>query len=123
MKTIFCDIDGVLLKQVDELSDVTTTKTLVLNPGVLKKFNEWNWKNYKIVLTTGRKESTRAETEVQLKTLGLFWDVLIMGLDAGGERYLINNLRGKAEKKSFYTKTAYAINLKQNEGLINVNID
>lgn len=119
MKTIFCDVDGVLVKQAPNLTyAMKYGETEGLNPGVIEKFNEWNWKNYKIVLTTGRRESTRAETEAQLKFLGLYWDILIMGLDAGGERYLINNLKENSDKQ-----TAYAINVKQDEGLTNVSID
>jgi hypothetical protein len=115
-RTIFIDIDGVIFKQKPDLSSAMEDN-MELCEGVLEKFNEWNWKNYNIILTTGRKESTRISTEGQLRKAGVYWDLLIMGLDAGGQRILINNL-----KESNDTPTAVAINLKQDEGLKNVRI-
>ena len=90
MKTIFIDIDGTIFKQKDNLSDIHD-ETLIILPGVKKAFDAWNWKGYKIIITTGRKESTRETTESSLRKAGLFWDHLIMGLDAGGQRVLIND--------------------------------
>ncbi len=115
MKTIFIDIDGTIIKQKNNLSDIQ--ENLELCDGVLDKFNQWNWNNYKIILITGRKESTREVTEKSLKSLGLFWDHLIMGLDAGGCRYLINN-----RKYLDHQDTCYAINVNQDEGLKSLNI-
>lgn len=89
-KTIFVDIDGTIFKQKKNLSDVFE-EDLELLPGVKEAFDAWNWKGYRIVITTGRKESTRDSTEKSLRTANLFWDYLIMGLDAGGQRVLIND--------------------------------
>lgn len=116
IKTIFLDIDGTIIKQKDNLSDVMLEDVTLL-PGVIDKFNEWNWKGYKIVLTTGRKESSRAKTEESLKKLGLFWDYLIMGLDVGGFRILINDSTDISKNK-----TARAITVKRNSGLKNIKI-
>lgn len=113
MKTIFIDIDGTIVFQKDNLSDVVLEAPAIL-PGVLGKFNSWNWCGYKIVITTGRKESTRESTEQGLRVLGLFWDHLIMGLDAGGERILINN--------SNEHTTAQAITVKTNQGLEKIDL-
>tara|TARA_R110000824_G_scaffold319174_2_gene506288 strand:- start:244 stop:585 length:342 start_codon:yes stop_codon:yes gene_type:complete len=113
MKTIFIDIDGTLVTQLDNLSEVILDAPNIL-PGVLDKFDSWNWKGYKIIITTGRKESTREATEKELRSLGLFWDYLIMGLDAGGERILINNSDGHAAAK--------AITVKTNQGLEKINL-
>jgi len=90
MKTIFIDIDGTIFKQKKDLSNIFE-EDLQLLPGVEKAFNSWNWKGYKIVIVTGRKESTRGITEKSLRNANLFWDHLIMGLDIGGERVLIND--------------------------------
>ena len=106
MKTIFIDIDGTIINQKKDLSNVVLEEAIIL-PGVLEKFNSWNWKGYNIIVTTGRKESTRDKTEDELRSLGLFWDHLIMGLDAGGERVLINN--------SDEHDTAQAITVKTNQ--------
>ena len=89
-KTIFVDIDGTIFKQKKNLSDVFE-EDLELLPGVKESFDSWNWKGYKIVITTGRKESTRESTERSLRAANLFWDHLIMGLDAGGQRVIIND--------------------------------
>lgn len=113
MKTIFIDIDGTIVKQSSNLSDVMIDK-LELCPGVLEKFNEWNCKNYKIILTTGRKESTRCRTESELKLLGLFWDHLLMGLDTSGERFIINNYT--------VTPTCYSINVLTDKGIKDVRV-
>lgn len=88
-KTIFCDIDGTILRHVHKFSDVVNTKPELLS-GVLDKFNQWDSHGHKIILCTARKESAREITESQLKTLGLCWDQLIMGVTSG-ERILIND--------------------------------
>lgn len=88
-KTIFCDIDGTILKHSHKFSDLLSTDPQVLD-GVLNKFNEWDSKGYKVILTTARKESARAMTEKHLSDLGLSWDVLLMGMTSG-TRVLIND--------------------------------
>jgi hypothetical protein len=88
-KTIFCDIDGTILKHVHSFSNILSTNPIILD-GVLKKFNDWDAKGYKIILTTARKESARRTTEKHLNSLGLCWDYLLMGITSG-ERVLIND--------------------------------
>jgi dTDP-glucose pyrophosphorylase len=88
-KTIFCDIDGTIIKHVHSFSHVNTTDPILLD-GVVQKFNEWDSKGYKIILTTARKESARQITEKHLNDLGLCWDYLLMGITSG-QRVLIND--------------------------------
>lgn len=88
-KTIFCDIDGTILKHSHKFSDIGKYIPEDL-PGVINKFNEWDSKGYKIILTTARKESARYITEKHLSDLGFAWDALIMGVTSG-ERVLIND--------------------------------
>jgi NDP-sugar pyrophosphorylase family protein len=88
-KTIFCDIDGTIIKHSHKFSDLIDTEPTILE-GVLQKFNEWDSKGYKIILTTARKESARSMTESQLVRLGICWDILIMGVTSGN-RILIND--------------------------------
>jgi NDP-sugar pyrophosphorylase family protein len=88
-KTIFCDIDGTILKHLHKFSDVVKTEPEILN-GVINKFNDWDSKGYKIILTTARKESSRSITEKHLQSLGLCWDVLLMNMTSGN-RFLIND--------------------------------
>jgi hypothetical protein len=113
-KTIFCDIDGTLIKhRPPGLLHVSNPEVL---EGTIEKFHEWDRKGYNIILTTGRKESLRQITEEQLRSCGIFYDKLIMGI-GGGVRVIINDLK---ENKDF--KTAISINLARNEGIKNVDI-
>ena len=116
-KTIFCDIDGVLFKHDSNIcmQSKNDPHTVIL-PGVLEKLQEWERKGYKIILTTGRKESMRKDTIDQLSKIGIFYDQLITGL-GGGVRVLINDMKkGKDEP------TAYAINLVRDKGIKDVDI-
>ena len=47
-KTIFCDIDGTLLKHAHCFSDIKDTDPMVLS-GVLKKINEWDQFNVEVL--------------------------------------------------------------------------
>jgi len=114
-KTIFLDIDGCVLKHKGNMSDIILNDSEIL-PGVKEKFNEWDGLGYKIVLTTGRRESARKLTEKQLFSYGLFWDHLIMGCNRG-ERILINDFKPSSDEP-----TARAICLTRNTGLSNINV-
>ncbi len=116
-KAIFCDIDGTLIRHPnhdgkDRLYEIPKPnhKAEAL-PGTLTKLWEWEGNGYKIILTTGRKESMRSTTEKQLKEIGIFWDHLIMGLGSG-QRYLVNDLEPGTE-----ANTANAINLERDAGI------
>lgn len=108
--TIFIDIDGTILKHNKTLFDIALSEPELLD-GVKEAFNEWDSKGYKIILTTGRKESLRKKTESDLAKLGIFYDQLIMGL-GGGTRYLINDFK---ENSSF--ATCHAITVDRNKGI------
>lgn len=114
-KTLFIDIDGTLVKHQGNLSDMFLKDIEVL-PGVLEKFNEWDAKGYKIILTTGRKECLRKITEDQLLKNGIFFDQLVMGLTRG-ERVLINDIKPNNDMS-----VATAIQINRNEGLKNIEI-
>lgn len=114
-KTIFIDIDGCIVKHKGNLS------TQILEPpellaGVLEKLNEWDREGYKIILTTGRKESMRKITEEQLSSLGVFYEQLVMGIHRG-ERVIINDFKEGSD-----VPTASAICIKRNAGLTNITI-
>ena len=87
--TIFCDIDGTLVKHAHRFSDLKDINPTIL-PGVREKFNQWDSQGHKIILCTARKESAREMTELHLRMLGLCWDQLIMGVTSGN-RILIND--------------------------------
>lgn len=114
-KTIFCDIDGTLIKHNKPHVCANENTTQVLLPNVLEKLTEWDSKGYCIVLVTGRKESMRETTEKQLRQLGIFYDQLIMGI-TGGVRVIIN------DDKPDGTKTVDAISLKRDEGIGMLNV-
>jgi dTDP-glucose pyrophosphorylase len=108
-KTIFCDIDGTILKHSHKFSDIASHEPEILD-GVLSKFNEWDSKGYKIILTTARKESARTITEMHLSALGISWDYLIMGITSG-QRVIINDKLRNEDKDR-----AIAVNLITDSG-------
>lgn len=110
-KTIFCDIDGTIIKHAHKFSHIGIEQAEALQ-GVLKKFNEWDTKGHTIVLTTARKESARTMTEMQLSKLGFCWDYLIMGVTSG-ERIIINDKLKQEDKNR-----AIAINVITDQGFI-----
>jgi len=109
-KTIFCDIDGTLVKHDPPSLTSKPNYKMELLEGTIKKLLEWDKKGYNIILTTGRKESLRKVTEQQLTEAGIFYNYLIMGI-GGGTRYLIN------DNKPEGTESAFAINLERNKGV------
>jgi hypothetical protein len=115
-KTIFCDIDGTLVEH-NSPSDVADPRfKLKVLDGTIEKLNEWDSKGYNIILVTGRKESLRFSTEIQLRNVGIFYDKLIMGI-GGGERIVINDLKPNSTES-----TALHFCLKRNEGISNIDV-
>jgi quercetin dioxygenase-like cupin family protein len=115
-KTIFCDIDGTLLHHFGNVSDNISKDPIVLN-NVLEKIAEWEKLNYKIILITGRKESTRKQTELQLLNAGIYYDSLIMGI-TNGDRIIIND-----KKPNGIKNTTFSVNIVRNKGLENCNLN
>jgi len=114
IKTIFCDIDGCIFRHSGP-DFIKIHPTIDLLPGVINKFHEWMDKGYTIILTTGRPPSLRQKTIQQLENAGLWFDHIIMGLPRG-QRVVINDYKIDNNEP-----TATAINIKRNEGLINVD--
>lgn len=115
---IFCDIDGCIFKVVEKGNCTKIISSgIELLPGVVEKFNEWDKTGYKIVLTTGRPNSTREVTEAQLRSHGLFWHALLMEMGSN-KRILINDIH-----PDYNENTAIAVNLPRNEGLGKVNLE
>jgi ribonucleotide monophosphatase NagD (HAD superfamily) len=114
-RTYIVDIDGTLICNYGKGMDVQLNEPNKLLPGVREAFLKWEHEGGYIVLITGRKSSHRVETEFLLKSLGLYWDQLIMGV-SGGNRYLINDCKIGGEQ------TAYAINVERNTGLKGIDI-
>jgi hydroxymethylpyrimidine pyrophosphatase-like HAD family hydrolase len=115
-KTIFCDIDGTLLTHFGNINENIHNDPVILN-NVVETIHQWEKLNYKIILTTGRKECLRKITEEQLLKLGIVYDSLIMGI-TNGDRILIND-----KKVNGIKNTAFAINIVRNQGLQYVNVE
>lgn len=116
VKTVFCDIDGTLIKQVPfELLNQNEAEVL---PGVIDKLNEWNQLGYCIVLTTARPEWLRTLTVNQMANFGIRYDQLVMGIGRE-ERILINNnsLDEPNEPR------ALSIAMPRNNGFENLNFE
>ena len=115
-KTIFCDLDGTLVKHNEPAEIQSPDLVLEVLPGVLEKFREWDGKGYRIIITTGRKESAREATIKQMQKAGINYDQLIMGF-GGGDRVLIND-----RKLNSGRDTAYVINLERDTGIEDVKL-
>jgi hydroxymethylpyrimidine pyrophosphatase-like HAD family hydrolase len=115
-KVIFLDIDGTILKHHGSLSE-QIKRSPVLLPGVLEKFEEWDRKGYKIILTTGRREHLRTKTIEQLESVGLFFDQLIMNL-GNGDRVLIND----AKPDKDFISTAFSFSPERNNGISHIEV-
>lgn len=114
-KTLFCDIDGCLIRHTGDIT-IQYRYVAEILPGVRNKIREWDKKGYNIILTTGRKESSRKNTEKQLADAGIIYDQLIMGI-GGGQRVLINDRKPNSDED-----TAIAINLERNKGFGKIEI-
>ena len=110
-KTIFCDIDGTLWDHVGDITEQVNVESHKLLSNTSDALNRWDKLGYKIILTTGRRESMRDATVAHLKKIGIVYDILIMGL-GGGARVLVNDRKPNSRKN-----TAFSMNLVRNEGL------
>ena len=115
-KTIFCDIDGTLVTHTKPTDSQKPIHKLDLLEGTIEKLLEWDKLGYNIILTTGRKESLRRVTELQLEKAGIIYDQLIMGI-GGGKRYIIND-----RKLNTTEDYVIAINLERNKGIKNIKL-
>ena len=115
-KTIFCDLDGTLVKHSNPVEAQNPDLKLEVLSGTHDKLREWDSKGYYIIITTGRKRSAREATKKQLSRAGILYDELIMGF-GGGYRYIINDTKPSSD-----TDTCFAINVKRNEGVSDVEI-
>ena len=115
-KTIFCDLDGTLVKHRNPVEAQNPDLELEVLPGTHDKLREWDSKGYYIIITTGRKISARESTKKQLQRAGIFYDQLIMGF-GGAFRYIINDRKPNSD-----IDTSYSINIERNKGIKDVKI-
>jgi mannose-6-phosphate isomerase len=114
-KTVFCDIDGTLLRHHGDFFTNASELPEVL-PGVYECLKAWEKRNYRIILITGRKESERQHTEAILHSLHIPYDVLLMGLP-NGDRVIVND-----RKPGGTVPTAYALSPCRNAGMVHQDI-
>ena len=113
--TIFCDIDGTLVKHAHPDEAAKPGFKMTLLPGTIEKLLEWERKGYTLILTTGRKKSMRKQTIRQLEEVGIVYDQLIMGFGSG-PRYVINDKRPENGQK-----TAFSINVDRDKGIKDIH--
>jgi hypothetical protein len=116
MKTIFCDIDGTLIKHHNEGLFGQIMNDVVVLPGVKDKLLQWEKGGYTIILTTGRPECLRKHTERQMLDAGIYYQQLVMGLPRG-RRVLINDSKVVDEMGISVIMTAEAYTVDRNEGI------
>ena len=112
-ETIFCDVDGVLLKHLNNSND--NEEDNILLGDCVNKLKEWRENNKLIILTTSRPKRTENNFKILLKKLDIIYDDILMGLNPG-PRYLINDIK----PSNFFVKQSISYNLIRNEGIDNL---
>lgn len=111
-KVIFTDLDGTLLTNTSKYNVPLQGqgKPIQKNIDYLNDLKERDLAT--IIITTSRSESERSATVNELRSKGILYDQLIMGLPHC-KRYLVNDFASSNPYPS-----AIAVNLNRNEGLI-----
>ena len=121
MKTWFIDIDGTILEH-RENEEIYEGDKEVLLPGSKEFIDERYSDGDVIILTTARPHGTYAVTIKILEDFGIRYDDIIFGC-GHRERIVINDIKpvdsedGGDRHEEFMT--AYSLNVKRNEGLVN----
>jgi len=107
-KTIFCDIDGTIFKYRKFLNyDTEKAETIKSTKEYLQTMEK---DGHHIVLTTARPEDLRDFTEEELRSNGIPYNQLVMGIGRGA-RILINDRESDSDEDR-----AISVNLRRNEG-------
>jgi len=112
--TIFCDLDGTLVKHEDR---PRYDRPLELLPASRDKLNHWIDSGYRIVLMTARKWEEERPLRQALARADIPYHSLIMELPSG-PRYLINDRKPSA----ILTPQVGAFEVARNEGIGRVQI-
>jgi uridine kinase len=110
--TIFCDLDGTLIKHVPVPSE--NGEEISVLPGSKEKLREFRDKGYYLILTTSRIYAKVFPILDKLKNDGLDFDQIICDLPVG-PRFLIND--SKVDECR-----AYAFDLRRDQGIADINI-
>lgn len=107
--TIFCDLDGTLIKHQDEPS---YGDPLVLIPGAVEKVREWYESGFHIVLSTSRNSADEPLLRQALAQANVPHHRLLMGLPSG-PRFIVNDRKPSA----IFHPQAYAFEVERNQGI------
>ena len=113
--TIFCDIDGVLIRHHPHSTSSPQDNEILKGADNLSK-----WKNdgHTIILTTARNEKFRNQTESLLRFFNISYDKLVMSLPAG-PRVLINDHK----PSKLFTNQAVDIEVERDKGILDINLE
>lgn len=106
---IFIDIDGTLLHHFEKGASRQWYGDSAPVAGAKELLDSLEGAGFHIVLTTGRAEVVRAETEAQLAFRKLVYHQLVMGIGSG-PRYLINDAKPSSQGQP----TAFAATVPRN---------
>lgn len=109
-ETIICDVDGVLIQHKPHSNDDAIDNVLLGN--CVEKLRIWKKENKKIILMTSRPETTSETFRELLTSLGIVYDNIVMGVNAG-PRYLINDIK----PSNIFVKQAVCFNLERDKGI------
>lgn len=110
--TVFCDLDGVLIKHVPVPS--ADGKEIEIIEGSAEKLKEFRDKGYFLILTTSRVQSKVFGIVEKLKLMGLEFDQIICDLPVG-PRHLINDSKNGEVR-------AFAHVLERDEGIKDIHL-
>ena len=115
-ETIFCDVDGVLVKHRSCSDDIPENNTLLDDPSFV--INTWRKEGKIVVLTTARPERTRKSFCRLLEHFNIRYDHLVMGLNTG-PRYLINDIK----PSNPMVRQSISINLERDIGIRKISLE
>lgn len=109
-KSYFIDIDGVVFMHWGKGASLQWSCHELLK-NVVEFIDKLEARGDQIILITARKECTRTELESKLRSMGIYWDQLIMGITSG-ERIIVNDKKPNGEP------SCKAIELERNQGCL-----
>lgn len=110
LASIFCDVDGVILKHSPHSTDDPEHNTLI--EGTVKQLRKLRDGGHRIILSTARHPSTETAFRELLSAMDIPYDDVVMGLTPG-PRYLINDVKPSAPHRL----QAVAVNVTRDAGI------
>ena len=115
-ESVFCDVDGVLLKHKPNSNDNIEDNIILGN--CVETINKWKEENKKIIICTSRPKNTIQTFSELLRKININYDELIMGLNPG-PRYIINDIK----PTNIFVKQAREVNLIRDEGINDIKLN